>query len=298
MKKIPVGATIANAYRFAFGDFPTVLRSIWLTLAVQLGLTIVLAQRLVPLLRAVEAKDPSATSLLGPILLIYPVVLILFFAQFATVTKIALGTRREIPLIDFPFGKDMWRLLGAFIVAGLAIVAMLIAFALVTGVLGFLLGAMGMGKIMLGIAVGLLLIVGYGGAIFVTFRFMFLLAPVNITERHLGIGRAWQLSQGNFWRSFLIVLSILLPMIVVEYVVIFAAIGLPPMPHGEGPQIFEAKRMEWNIILMQAAVTYWYIALPLLALLVILYIGAVCGAQAFAYRALTEDKASAPVAAD
>jgi hypothetical protein len=70
------------------------------------------------------------------------------------------------------------------------------------------------------------------------------------------------------------------------------------MPHGEGPQAFEARRMEWNIAMMQAMVNYWYIALPLLALLMIFYIAANCSAQVFAYRALTDDEASAPVAAD
>src|ERR1700743_3804696 len=146
MAKIPVGATIAQAYRFAFGDFLTILRSIWLPLAVQLGLTILLTQRLIPLFRAFESKDPSAISMLGPILLLYPVVLILFFSQIVTVTKLALGPRREIPLIDFPFGKDMWRLLAGYIAAGLAIVATLIAFALIAALLGFLLGAVGTGK--------------------------------------------------------------------------------------------------------------------------------------------------------
>lgn len=298
MSKIPVGTTIAHAYRFAFGDFSTVLRSIWLPLCVQLGLAIILARHAIPLVRALAANDPSAPSLLGPLLLLYPVVLILFFAQFTVVTKVALGTRREIPLIDFPFGKDMWRLLGAFIVAGLAIVAMLIAFALATGVIGFLLSAMGIGKTMLAVLVGLLFVIGYGGAIFVAFRFLFLLAPVNIAEQRLGIGRAWQLSQGNFWRSFLIVLAILLPMKVAGYAVIFAAIGLPPMAHGEGPQAFEARRMEWNIAILQAMVTHWYITLPFFALLMVVYIGATCGAQAFAYRKLTEDEISTPVAAD
>lgn len=298
MKKIPVGATIAHAYRFAFGDILTVLRSIWLPLAVQLGLTIFLLRHFIPLLRAFEAKDPAAISLMGPLLLLYPIILILFFAQMTTVMKVALGIKQEIPLIDFPFGKDMWRLLGAFIVAGLAIVAMLIAFALAAGVLSFLLSATGMGKPLLAILVGLLFVIGYGGMIFVIFRFLFLLAPVNIAEQRLGIGRAWQLSQGNFWRSFLIVLAILLPMIVAEYAVMFAAIGWPPMPHGEGPQAFEARRLEWNIATLQAMVTYWYIALPFFALLMVVYIGTICGAQAFAYRKLTEDKISTPVAAD
>jgi len=296
MAKIPVGATIAHAYRFALGDFVTVLRSIWLALAVQLGLTLLLMQRLTPLFKALEAKDPSAVSLLGPILLLYPVVLILFIAQVATVTKLRLEPSREIPLIDFPFRKDMWRLLGGIIVAALAIAATLIVFALAAGVLGFLLGAMGMGKPMLALVVALLIAIGYGGAIFIAFRFLFLLTPVNIAEQSLGLTRAWQLSHRNFWRSFAIVLAIMLPIIIVEYAVIFAAVGLPPMPHGEGPQAFQARRLEWNIAIMQAMVNHWYIALPLLGLLMVFYLGANCSAQVFAYRKLTE--ASAPVAAD
>ena len=298
MTKIPVGATVAHAYRFAFGDFVTILRGIWLPLAVQLGMTLLLTQRVIPLFRAFEARDPSAISLLGPILLLYPVVLVLFFAQIATVTRIALGPRREMPLIDFPFGKDMWRLAGGFIVAGLAIIAILLAFAVAAGIVGFLLSAAGVGKAILALLVALLIAIGYGGAIFMAFRFMFLLAPVNIAEQCLGLARAWQLSRGNFWRSFVIVLAIMVPAVVVEYAVIFWAVGLPPMPHGEGVEAFQARRMEWNIAMMQAMVNYWYIALPLLALLMVFFMGTSCGAQVFAYRKLTEDETSTPISAD
>ena len=81
MKKIPVGATIAHAYRFAFGDFLTVLRSIWLPLLVQLGLSILVGRYAISLFQALAAKDPSAVSLLGPIVPLYAIILILFFAQ-------------------------------------------------------------------------------------------------------------------------------------------------------------------------------------------------------------------------
>ena len=296
MAKIPVGATITHAYRFAFGDSLTILRSIWLPLAVQLGLTIFLLRYSIPLLRAFEAKDPAAASLMGPLLLLYPIILILFFAQMTTVMKVTLGIKQEIPLIDFPFGKDMWRLLGAFIIALLAIVVMLIAFALVAGVAGFLLRATGIGRTPLALMLGILFLIGYGGAIFTAFRFMFLLAPVNIAEQRLGIGRAWQLSRGNFWRSLLIALAIIIPMIAAEYAVIFAAVGLPPMPHGEGAPAFQARRLEWNIAIMEAMANYWYVALPLLAVLMVLYLGAMCAAQSFAYRRLTEVEISTPVA--
>ena len=298
MKKIPVGTTIAHGYRFAFHDFLAILRGIWLPLAVQLGLTVYLLRHAIPLLRALENRDPAAMSLLGPLLLLYPVIIILFLAQITTVIQMALGERQQTPLIDFPFGKDMWRLMAGYVVAILAVIALVLAFAIIMALMGFALGAMGTGKTLLTLLAGIAILIGYGGAIFAIFRFMFLLAPINVAERQLGIVRAWQLSQGNFWRIFLIMLAIVIPMAVVEYGVIFAAIGLPPWPHGEGPQAFQAKRMEWNIAMMQAMVDYWYFALPLIAVLMVIYLGTTCAAQVFAYRSLTEEMMSAPVAAD
>jgi hypothetical protein len=293
MTKIPVGATIAHAYRFAFADFFTILRSIWLPLAVQLGLSVLLIERFIPVLRALETNDPSVTSMLGPILLLYPIVLILFLAQITVVTKVALGLQSQIQLIDFPFRQDMWRLLGAFIVAGLAVIAIMIAFAMAAGALGFALGALGVGKTVLLLLAGIAMLAGYGGAIFLICRFMFLLAPVNLVEQRLGIGRAWQLSRCNFWRSFLIILAIVLPLAILEYALIFAAVGFPPMPHGAADPAFEMARLRWNISLLQAMTTYWYVAMPLFLVLIVLYLGAGCAAQAFAYRRLTDDTVAA-----
>ena len=43
MKKIPVGATIAHAYRFAFANALTVLKAIWLPMLAQLAIAMALA---------------------------------------------------------------------------------------------------------------------------------------------------------------------------------------------------------------------------------------------------------------
>jgi len=43
---------------------------------------------------------------------------------------------------------------------------------------------------------------------------------------------------------------------------------------------------------------YWYITYPLGIVFVVVFYGLAAGAQCFAYRALTEDKISVPIAAD
>jgi hypothetical protein len=301
--KIPVGAAIAHAYRFAFGNFLTVMRAMALPLVLQLGLSIVMINRVVPALTAMQANDPAAFSLLGPVLLLYPVALVLFFVQFTSVTEAALGGPARSWLY-FPIGKKMWRLLGGFVLAALAIIGVTAAFViagyLVLLVLGVALKASApdAAKAVIGLAAAGLILAAYGGLIFLVVRFFFLLAPVSIAEQRLGVGRAWLLSRGNFWRAFLIVLAILIPVVVVEYAAMFAVAGWPSMPRSGGHQAIQAARLAWQITALSAASRYWYIAIPLFAVVMVLYLGAGCAAQAFAYRKLTEAEPSMPVAAD
>jgi hypothetical protein len=301
--KIPVGATIAHAYRFAFGNFLTVLRAMALPLAVQLVLSIVIIDRTLPALKAMQTNDPSARSLLGPVLLLYPIALVLFFVQFTSVTEAALDQPAKSWLY-FPIGKKMWRLLGGFVLAALAIIGLIAAFVLagyllllpVGGVLTV--SAPRAAKAVIRLAAAVVILAAYGGLIFLAVRFLFVLAPVNIAEQRLGVGRAWLLSRGNFWRAFLIVLAILIPVVVVEYAAMFAAAGWPPAPRGSGYQAVQAARLAWQTTALSAASHYWYIAIPLFAVVMVLYLGAGCAAQVFAYRKLTEEQISTPVAAD
>jgi hypothetical protein len=240
------------------------------------------------------------------VLLLYPIVLVLFFVQITAVTEVALGQPAGPSWFHFPIGKNkkMWRLLGGFVTAALAITGVAAAFA-VGGYLLLLLAGLALkaaapnvATAVIGLAAAILILAAYGGLIFLVVRFFFLLAPVNIAEQRLGVGRAWLLSRGNFWRLFLIVLAILLPVAAVEYGLMFAVAGLPPMPHGAGPQAMQAARLAWQVTALSAAVRYWYIAVPIFAALMVLYLGSGCAAQAFAYRALAEGETSAPVAAD
>jgi len=295
--KIPVGAAIAQAYRFAFRDFPKVLGVTWLPLAAQLALSLLMMQRATVFMTAIVNRDPSAMSQFGSVILLYPLVLVLFTSQFAAVTQLTLGQRTVPPWFHLPLDKPVWRLIGAILVAVLALAAIAVAFLAVGAIIIFLLRlalqASAAAKPVLALATALLFLAAYCGLILIAFRFLFLLAPVTLAEGRVSPVRSWQLSYGNFWRMFLITLAILVPVVIVEYGVILGAIGLPPLPHpGESRQAFEAARLAWNLQMVGAMTRYWFIALPLFGVLMVFWFGAGCSAQTFAYRHLT---ASAPV---
>ena len=116
MKKIPVGATIAHAYRFAFGQAGTMLRAIWLPLLAQMVVVFFLLKRLALLTAAMQAQDPSVTTLVGPVLLLFPLAVILFFVQLPAAMETALGNPPR-SWFTFHLDKPMWRLLGGFLAA-------------------------------------------------------------------------------------------------------------------------------------------------------------------------------------
>lgn len=286
MGKIPVGGAIAHGYRFAFREFPKIIGVIWVALVIQLGISLLMMNKMTGFMTAVAARDPAAIGQFGPMLLLYPLVMIVFFVQIAAVTELALGSRTVPPWLHFPIGKSLWRMVGAFIVALLAIAALLAAYLAATAIVIWLLNAVA-GKTVSGLAAVVLFLVGYLALILVAFRFLFLLAPVTSAEGRIGLMRSWRLSYGNFWRMFLITLSIVLPVVVLEYAVIFASIGFPPLPHAaEGIQAYQQARLAWNLAMIHATVNYWYISMPFVALLSVFWLGAGAGAQVFAYRAL------------
>src|ERR1700760_1921211 len=130
MKKIPVGATIAHAYRFAFGQAPTLLRAIWLPLLIQLVVVFFLIKRSALLFAAMQAQDPSVSALIGPVLLLFVPVAILFFVQLTAAMETALG---EPPRswFYFPIGRKMWRVLGGFLTGVFSIIAVALGALLV-----------------------------------------------------------------------------------------------------------------------------------------------------------------------
>jgi hypothetical protein len=297
MQKIPVGATIAHAYRFAFGNIPAIVKAIWLPLLAQLVVFFLITRRLALFLAAVHAHDPSAVSLFGPLLLLFPLVIVFFFAQFTAVMELALG-RPPQSWVGFHFDRTMWRLLGGFVAALAAMIALFVTTFLVVWVIGFGLDmftkAAPAARMPVAIFYALLFFAFMCAQLYIALRLLFLLAPINVSEQRLGVREAWALSKGNFWRAFLTTLAIVVPIAILNYTYVFSLAGLPEIIPGASKEARESAEMAWRIKEMNLMADKWYITLPLTGLLMLFQLGAGCAAQAFAYRKLTEN--SAPVA--
>jgi hypothetical protein len=301
MTKIPVGKTIAHAYRFTFGHAATLLRVLWLPLLAQSVVAFFILSGMASFLTAIQAKDPSARTFFGPVLLLIPIAVILFFVLFTAAMETATGEARA-GWFHFPIGRKIWRLLGGFLAAALAIIAIALLAMLVVWLIGvgldLLLKAAPGARPAVAVFVGLLVAVYGYGLFFFAVRFMFLLAPASLSGPTLGVARAWHLSAGNFWRAFLIILAIMIPISAINWAYEIAIAGFPPVSRAASKEAVQAAETAWRITELNAMVSHWYLTLPLMAILMLFQFGAGSAAQTFAYRARTEDEALVPVAAD
>jgi hypothetical protein len=309
MPKIPVGATIAHAYRFTFRNFVPIISVMWPAWVLMLVVMFFMRDNFILLTRASATRDfTQLQGHWGPLLLTYLVIFVLLFMQITGLTRLSLGLPMPSRLYYFSLGKPLWRLIGAALLTILAMAAVMIAYALAVFVLGLVAGialhgqASGAGKAIIALLTVLALLVAYCGVIFMAARFFFLLAPVVVAEETVNIGRAWLLTNRNFWRIFLVILSIVVPFGVIEIAGVLALAGpMPLLPQGNSPDqllAFQQARQAWQLSYTSRMWTYWYLVYPVGALLSVLFYGLSCAAQAFAYRHLTLGEPSAPVAAD
>src|SRR5947199_4677093 len=125
--KVPVGATIARAYRFAFGNIVDNLGAIWIPVVL---LWIAAYFFLTPYTRAVaqlvSGGPPGFQGWMPVVLGAFVLMFALVTAQIAALTKEALGLRTGSAFLQFPFGAPAWRLLFTYLLFVLAMVAIYI----------------------------------------------------------------------------------------------------------------------------------------------------------------------------
>jgi hypothetical protein len=301
MNKIPVGATIAHAYRFAFGKFPALLSIAWLPFAIMVGAGLLVVQQRTLLTAAMVGRNFSGIApaflVLGPF---YIGIVLLLMMTVVGMTEQALGRRRGSSFFYFTIGRPLWLLTASVLLfvllfVGIAIAAGLGA-ALIT-LLGSLLAGASQTVSMIVTLIGMLAV--YLALIYVLVRFSFLMTPVVVAEDRIGLGRAWQLGKGNFWRMFAILLTILVPFFAIEiaFMLGFLFQGLPPTARpGASPaelQAAQAAAQAWSAAMTQRMTLYWYITYPFFVVFSLLFYGLLAGAQAFAYRALVPDHETA-----
>jgi hypothetical protein len=298
MDKIPVGATIGHAYSYLFKNFLTIIGIMWLPFAILAVGAFLFGMASGDFLKAItEASTGTANFARVWYLLLpfYVFAFMLFFIQMDGLTRHALGLRQAPIYFYFSLGKPIWRLAGAFLLFFLLMIAIVVVFAIGGILIGMVVAsATGVApgtppaksaSFTLGLAVVGIGAVAYCAFIYWIMRQSFLLTPVVVAEERIGLGRAWKLGRGNFWRMLVITLAIVGPIALIFIVVMFKFLmpGLPPTA-AQGATADQIAA--WNSAYLARVHGYRYVLLPGYFVLLIVFYGLWCSAQAFAYRSL------------
>jgi len=298
--KIPVGSTISHAYGFAFGNIVNNLGVVWIPAAIMLALTYFFQQSYWHAI--IAAGDPRTLVQSAPTMAAAAaIVFVLLTAQIAGLTREALGLRTGSAFLQFPFGGDTWRLIGSYLLFFLVICLIYLLIAIVAAVVGGVLGgaltaASGRdaGMAAAALTVGLVALAIVCAMIYIGARMSFLLPAVAVAEKRVSLIRAWQLTKGSFWRIFLVVLVLVIPFVVAEWVFMVYVLKISfAMPHpGMTPSEIQAaieQRQAMNSRMMMDSQRYWYVYQPAGLFAGLLLYGMFAGAAAHAYRAVTHE---------
>src|ERR1700722_6731115 len=228
MHKIPVGETISGAYGFAFAGFLTVLGTVWfpylLLLAIDGGAVYLIA----PDLPAQIMHGNIDTSFIYSLHRLRGIFTLAGFIIAAMVTvglqQRAQGLVQGPTFFFFSLGASVWRMLGAYILAFIA----LIFISAITGGLATVLCIAAVHYIphFGGIAVAVILgTVAFCWVIYACVRLTFFLPAVVVAEQDIGLIRAWELGGGNFWRIIAVIFVVFVPVLVGLSLVWQAVIG-------------------------------------------------------------------------
>ena len=138
----------------------------------------------------------------------------------------------------------------------------------------------------------LILVAALCALIYTAVRLGFLIAPVTVAEQHVSLTRGWTLMKGNFWRSFVVILSVVVPYLLIVYAIIVAMVGPTHLfaPFPTNPDAV-AQDMEVRFAPLKAHMPL-YIGLTLI--IAPFGIGLNLGAAAAAYRTLAAEHAREP----
>jgi hypothetical protein len=287
VNKIPVGKTIASAYNFALGHLGTIIGLIWFPMI------LVALFSFLPYALGTAQYDPAQSindaGRSGAVNLACSVAsFILYAVIYVVVTRQALGLRQGGASFHFSLGTPEWRMLGAMILMGLAIIVLILAYAAVAGIVFFI--ASQVSPVAAALVLLPAVLAGVCLLFFVALRFGFLLAPVVVAEETMNLGRSWTLTHGNFWRIFAVVLAAALPFLVVQFAAMLWVAGpdvFAPFPTGADFAAALQQRM-------QILDRHMPVLLGLTVFLAPFSLGINLGAQAFAYRALVPPRAGMP----
>lgn len=302
--KVPIGRTIAGAYGFAFGNIINNIGQIWIPLAVLYGITFLFQGPYMDAMSGMMARDPQAAMRALPLFFGFMLAfLVLLAGAYAGLTKEALGLRTGSAFLQFPLGAGTWRLIAANILLALVMCVIYIAFVIAAFIIGAIVAAVAGGRSTGGttMAAGLLAVtvgvVVLCAMTYIGLRLSFLLAPVTIAEQRISLIRAWQLTKGSFWRIFVVMLAVLVPLIIAEgffFALFFKDFfaGFHPGMSPDELARMQERQMEINRAFMEKQNRYWFIAIPIGFVVTAIAYGLFAGAGASAYKAVAPSDGS------
>ena len=295
--KIPFERTIASAYRFAFTNVLSIIGIGWFPFLLVAALGAGLVFLLTPSLHDLWLQDGKTLDIARLMTRIVPLVgagLLLGVALFVAQAMVTVGLMRKAlgrhpgpVFIFFSLGGQVWRLIGANILAMLLILGGVALAGLAIAAAGF-----GLGKVAPNAApfvTGLFVFVGVLAYFYSILRLSFFIPAVVVAENHIGLRRSWHLGRGNFWRIVGILLIVSLPVQMaastitstIMQMAMVPALMLPPTPGADAQKII-ADLLE-----------LWRRVGPYVVVVQILYFallsGLTTGAVAAAYTAVTGD---------
>src|ERR1019366_428103 len=178
MKKIPVLATIREAYDFTFTHLGAIIGLIWLPMVLVTVIGFFVEQRYYA--AAAEALASNNFATLGPALLsllcYFVAALLLYSVMYVPVIQLALGQRKEGALLHFAFGPAEWRLFRALVgLVAFLLIPIAIAGLLFSSVLSFAVPGLSSVPPLAGMGLELLAVLAYLGILYIGLRFVFLL---------------------------------------------------------------------------------------------------------------------------
>jgi hypothetical protein len=225
MVQIPVERTINETYGFTFRNILSIFGIVWFPFLIAAAAMAAVGWWLWPDIVNLISSLPTAgdnaagQAMLGFMAKAFTAIGPLFILFWVLQTMIIVGVQRKaLGLIEgpvfiyFSLGGAVWRLMLAQFLAGLLLyVVMALAVAGVALVFG--LGGYFKLPAIYGLVDAVAVIAAVCGCVYVFVRLVFFLPTAVVAEGGIGIGRAWQLGGGNFWRIVALVLvCVVVPM--------------------------------------------------------------------------------------
>ena len=223
MRRIPVVATIRDAYVLAATHLGGVIGLIWVSMVmITVARYFTFYRFYNDFIDFLASNNPAQ---MGPTVLMmlgYLVAALLLYAvMFVAVVQLALGTRTAPAFIHFAFGPLEWRMFRAlFAFAGLMLLIGMAIMIAVNAVFALVPAA----KANQAALSSILVLAMLGIGLVLTARFLLLLPAIAVNETTPALRRAWALSAGNVLPLLGVLLGIFLPVALV-FVLIDLGLG-------------------------------------------------------------------------